>query len=476
MKNLRIVNILASFSRKELSEFREFVHSPYFNKNAHVKKLLDSLSKYHPAFDNRNLTLEKLFPRVYPKQTFDYHKISNIISDLYQLAREFLKQKSYEKKEFTGEIWLLGELNDRQAGAIYEQSERKLARDMAKPRQINEDYYYLRYSLCRENTSYFNFKKPGGDFKLVQSEFDSFLEYSLTATLRLYMYMLHNLNHGNIKYNMELFDTLIEYIKQKNYPDNPLYMIYKHCIMLELYKEEKDYYILKELQKKYTGRISGDDEDNTFIFMNAFVVHMLNHSGDEKYKREKFEIFDNMIKAGSLTPDKIFYPDFNNVFSAAVAAGEYKWAENFSRDFEGGITPHSEKENALNYCRAFLAYRKKDFHHAIELFSKTNFTLFFIKIAVKSLTIRAYYEINMYEQGFAAIDSFRHYLRNEKMVSREQRDTHEGFLKCLAAMFKLKAAGTHSKHDLQELKNQVLEIKTNNYGVKVWLQKKLDEF
>ena len=54
-----------------------------------------------------------------------------------------------------------------------------------------------------------------------------------------------------------------------------------------------------------------------------------------------------------------------------------------------------------------MNYRKKNFDKALEFFAKTNFQWFILKMFVKTLTLRIYYEEKMYEQAIAFIDSYQ---------------------------------------------------------------------
>ena len=51
MKKSILIEILSTFSRKEIREFSEYVSSPFFNKNQSIIKLSNYLRIRHPAFE-----------------------------------------------------------------------------------------------------------------------------------------------------------------------------------------------------------------------------------------------------------------------------------------------------------------------------------------------------------------------------------------------------------------------------------------
>src|SRR5260221_1031452 len=100
MQNFKLIDVLVSLNKKEFRNFGEFVSSDYFNKNKNVIKLYDVLSKYYPKFANKNLTVGKIFNKVFKDEKFNYPKINNVISDLYKLSERFLSIRNFEQKYY----------------------------------------------------------------------------------------------------------------------------------------------------------------------------------------------------------------------------------------------------------------------------------------------------------------------------------------------------------------------------------------
>src|SRR5205085_6117579 len=115
------------------------------------------------------------------------------------------------------------------------------------------------------------------------------------------------------------------------------------------------------------------------------------------------------LEKNFVPPNNFLFVNFISTFTSACMVEEYAWAEGFMQQYSGGITPAEEKPNTVNYCRAFLAYRTKEYDKALEYFARTNFRLYLMKVMVKSYSLRIFYEQNMHEQTLSSIDSFRHY-------------------------------------------------------------------
>ncbi len=476
MKNYKIIEALKSLDKKEFKKFGEYVYSPIFNKNENIRKLFDAFSKYHPAFDNRNLTIETIFKKVFPKRKFDYFKISNIISDLYKLFESYLYFIGLEKDKILNKFYLLRELNERELGDAYEKAEKSYKKDIDNLKIKDENYFYHLYKYYSESLNYNISQKPVDHPKIIQAEFDNYLHYSTATLLKLYMYMHHIKKQNKVEFNMEMFENFSNYVKEKDFEDNPSYMVYKGIMMLELHKDRKHFLQLKEIKKKYAGRISAEVLENVLIFMNAYCAEMINKYGDESFYREEFDLLKEMIDRKIYTPESIIYPNFINIYKSGCIVGEYEWSENLLKEYQKYF-PDKDRDNIINICHGFANYRKKDYEAAIECFSKTNFQWFILKMFVKTMTLRSYYEKGMFEQALTFIDSFKHYIKYDDKLLEEHKYAHGLYLRYTTTLIKIKLDRDEKSksYAVNKLKKEIDSMNTNSFGVKSWLVKKINE-
>lgn len=477
MENTKLIKLLKTFSKSEIIRFRDFVNSPYYNKNQNVIKLCEIVLNYYPGFDPEECNEENIFRLMFIKEKYNYFKIKNIISDLYQLSSLFLKLTAVEKKGIENEIALLNELHERKLDNLYLFKEKQINKYFNETTVKDEFFYQSYYQLSRVNTSHFKFIKTGYSFDLIQKEFDIYVRYTLIVLLRNYAKMLTNKNHGNIQFDMKMFEQVWDYIKEMEFEDNPSCRIYKQIIALELSRDEKDYRELLRSKEKYSGILSVEDVYYILLVANSFAAYRLK-LGDESYYKDRFSTFRELIDRKIQVPEYILYVNFINSYTAACMIDEFDWAEDFLRLFQNGISPEEERINTINYCRAFRAYRLKEYDKALEYFSQTSFKLFLMKVMVKSYTVRIYFEQNLYDQTFSAIDAFRHYLKSEKLIAEEQKIAHYEFLKFLSDLTKLKSGGLINKKDvnINLLMKQIKGMSSNPLGAKNWLISKAEKF
>lgn len=476
MKNTKLIALFRSFSKTEMSRLKDYVSSSYYNKNKLVTQLYNILNGYYPAFDSPKLEDEIIFRKMFPGEKYDYFKFKNITSDLFGLALEFLKLSAAETNDIDNEISLLNILHDRKLDNIYSQREKKVKQKLQNAEVKDEDNYLLQYQLERVNIAHYKFEGAAYTFDSIQNEFESFLRYSLTGMLRLYSKMLHNKNHGNIHFDMKMFENVWDYVKDREFEDNPSVTVYKHIIALELSKSIEDYKKLLEIKERYRNRIPDEEHYYILLVQNSFAAYMLK-LGDEVFYRDRFSAFKEMFEFGFMNAEYIIYPNFISAFTSACMADEFDWADKLMQEAQNGISPADEKLNSVYYCRGFMAYRKKDFGKALQYFTKTKFRLYLMKVMVKSYTARIYYEQDHYEQTLSAADSFRHYLKSEKMMAEDQKSAHFEFLKYLSELTMLKIEGKKkiNSDELEMLKRRIKQMVSNPLGAKNWLIEKAGE-
>lgn len=477
MENAKLISVLKTLHKREIKKMGEFISSPYFNKNENIKALYASIMKFYPSFESENLKLENIYSEVFSGTKYDYHKISNAVSDLYQLVKEFLKTAAIEKNGLLSDINLLEELHNRGLTSAYSQTDKQIRKELEKLKVKDENYYFLKYRLERQRTTHYEKQKPQDNFAFVQSGFDSTLQYSLVALMKFYAKLLHSKHHGNFDYTMDMFDQTWEYIKNTNFEESHLLTLYKAMISVELTKSEDDYKKLMSIISSSEEYISDEDMMNVLMYRNSFIAYRINKIGDESFNNERFDVMKEMIDRKFMTPHHILYLDYLFTFISAVVTGEYKWAEEFMNDFSDGISPQKERSSSVNFCYAFMNYYKKDFGKALQYLSLVNFKLFSLKAIVRNLAIRIYYEAGMHEQLLSAIDSFRHYLKNEQMILESHKLAHYNFLKLVGGLAELKAEGSKRKDRIKIglLKNETGKMDSNALGMKNWLIKKLEQ-
>jgi len=143
----QIVDLLKTFSKKELMWFGKFLNSPYFNNRKRILNLYNVLRRHYPEFDKRNFTKADLYKQLYGDKSFNDSTLRNLMSDLLQLALDFLKQEGIEKDKMGSSFFLTHELVRKGEYKLFRSKMNSLEKTILNNTTMDGDYYFHRYRI-----------------------------------------------------------------------------------------------------------------------------------------------------------------------------------------------------------------------------------------------------------------------------------------------------------------------------------------
>ncbi len=474
MQKTRLVQFLQSLNHAEIKGFRDFLNSPSFNKNKQVIHLFELIIIYHPAFANNELKEESLFSKIFTDEKFDYFKMKNLSSDLLALGKEFLAFLNFKKNKDTSELYILRESKSRNLDLIFENTYKQADKRNLKSAVRDENFLYHRMNLINELIGFNAPKNPSINLQLLQDKLDLFADYSITMLLRFYNVMLHDEVQFNHKYDLKMFDVVMDYVQNNLKHDNPTKLVYYHIIKLELVKSDENFFKLNELRKKYKNELSAVDNYMTFLRLDSYCANAYNEFSRTDLMYEQYLLTKECDM--NLFPElgKILYPDFLYSVKIAARVGEFDFALQYIEKYKHNLS--EEKKNTLDFCHAYIAYKQGRLDEALELLSKTGFTNFIMKIQVRLLLLQLSYERDYSDQALAMIDSFRHYVSRENLLLEKHKAILLRFLKITGDLIKYKTGVIRNVKDaLHKIRFEIENLESNHFGVKHWLEERAAE-
>ncbi len=119
MEYNKLYAILKTLTKEEISEFKRFINSPFYNQNPNVPKLFSEISTYHPDYNSLNLKGEKLHEIIFPGTDVNKGSINNLITKLISLAEKYLAVRAFDKNETISVRLLLQEYEKRKLDALF---------------------------------------------------------------------------------------------------------------------------------------------------------------------------------------------------------------------------------------------------------------------------------------------------------------------------------------------------------------------
>ncbi|MEO6695478.1 MAG: hypothetical protein ABIY50_06725 [Ignavibacteria bacterium] len=119
MHKSSLLEILRTFTPKELVKFEDFVNSPYFNKNKNVINLFIEVKKYVPEFKEIGLEKEKVWKKLFTDKEYNYGIMKNLIFDLNKLAEQFIIILKFNKDEYKQNEYFISAMLDKKLHKMY---------------------------------------------------------------------------------------------------------------------------------------------------------------------------------------------------------------------------------------------------------------------------------------------------------------------------------------------------------------------
>jgi hypothetical protein len=481
MLKSRFIDLLKSLSPEELKSFREFVRSPFHNKNSNVAKLFELLKPFYPEFNAKTLTKEKLFSKLYPGKKFNDTVMRILLSDLLRLGEEFLIISGSGKDRFGENIILLQELRDRGLEGLYLSNYRDTKKMLNGISDMRAEFF-ARFELEVVNVEYYLRKdKQQAVSPNIQERIENLIYFTLIELVKNVHDMIMNEKTYNAKFDFNLayefvksfnFEELIGKIRVNRPKQYPILSAYYKLLMAMIEEDSDKRYDELKNSVEENMRFFGKDELTHFLHdLESCCLNRMKYN-TSKYRKDTFEVYKLMLDSGtySFGTEEMTAQRFKNIIIAAVNLNEIEWAEKFVKEYAAKVQLEY-RESMYNYGNALIQFKKGEFLLSLQSLNKVKNDYIVLKLDIKSWTLKIYFELGYYEQALSYIDSYRHFLSKNKSLSDHFRERHMNYLKFVQEILKIKMEKERvdSGIILKDLKNTV------NVVHKEWLNEKLND-
>jgi hypothetical protein len=434
MENTKIVRLLSRFNKNEIKEFKSFISSPYFSRGRNLVPYYTILCKYYPEFDSENFTTEKIFKALYPEKKFDLkaaaHTLQVLSSELTVLCEKFLVYNSFEKgnRKYNYNFFLAESYRDigfiGQALKLLQKNSELIHKD-----DSGSDIFMR---ILETNMSL-------SGVYFTQNKFSESFKFSENNLLYIYAHFFdlinkftneHFVNLRNYNLSFRGFEIIKEFIVSFN-PErfekeigddkfeakNLLYINY-FLIRSRLGGSEKqDLMSAMEIYLKIFQKLSRHNQWFLFALLFNRLYGRIRY--DKFYSGKANELIDFVWEKGILsTHEKIplHAGSYHSALMVKAFSGDTENLKIFIRKYSEKVMPELA-EDIQEYSNAILNFKNESYEKCLFMVSKKDkLTSPALKICKHKLKIICLFELRHTEEALLAIDSFEHYLRNNKNV------------------------------------------------------------
>ncbi len=482
MHKTKLIDLLKTFSKDEIKEFGKFIDSPFFSTGRDVSSLFLAIKKYYPDF---KLEKEKLYSNMYPGEEYKDHIIRNLSSVLMKHAEQYLIIKNLYKQPENMSINLLSELVERNASNLSELEIKRLEKLLSEKNNLNEQFYKNSFDLeSLKIMLNIQTNKQHLVSKSVVRQGEIIISNLLIDSATNLTNMMNDISNFNASYkntaleallrnlNMETFVTELTYLKSENNDLEILEMYACLIITLTNEKDEKYYFRFKELLNGNINKLSRAEKYNLMVNFGTCTSQKMDTISRKRFMKELFEVYktrltNNLYAFSDTQHMSLIF--FSSIMKMALTLGELWWLEKFGEENISKLDP-KHCDNMKSLLNTYILFSRKLFDKALEELSKVQFELFTLKYDVKNLMLQIYYELGDIEPAIYSIDSYRHFLTENKAVSDYFRQANLKFLNIVSDLIKAKLDDTHILPD--ELKKSIDEYE---FFQGSWLREKAAE-
>lgn len=470
MKDTKLIHYLSTLSKVELNAFGRFVNSPFLNANPLCIELLNQLEAYYPEFEEEKVSKERMFKKLFPKEKLDVQKIRYVMTDLTRLLEEYFIYQEYSEHLAQKKHHLVTALSKRKLRKYAGQHQRQAA-ELLEKQPYRDGSYHTNLLLVQEDAYLLSAAQDerslDSDLQSLSTNMDiAYLAKKLKYTCEI----INRMNVLGVKYELPFLPNILDYLKVNPHDDIPAIAVYYKVLMtLTESENEQHYKELKQVLTKWNDSFPVKELRDTWGFAQNYCIRKIN-TGNAGYFQELFTNYTFLLEKEIIIENGFLAQfDFKNIVTIALRLKEFKWVESFIENYSDLLEP-THRQNAIAYNQARLHYGREQHKEALKQLLSVEFTDVYYHLDSKVLLLKIYYELDDYEPLLSLIDTFRVYLRRNKLISDYQKLIYTNFARFVKKLTRIKLG---SKKPVKEIEVEIDVVKQiADIG---WLKGKLVE-
>jgi len=470
----KLISLLKVFSKYELNRLRKFLQSPYFNDQEDVSRLFDLINSALRKGDAAVALLDKesIWKALYAKRKMDDAHLRRLISDLNQLALHFLVQEARAKDPLGEALELQKVLEKPELKKHLSGVERQIQRHLEVEQGRSAQSYFVNFQLHWTIYNRASKTVAASDYvdKLLPADY--YLEvFYVVQKLKFYVSWLIFRGFRATPLELPMMPGFMEYLGNERFARVPLIIIYQNIILCLTKPEEERYFqnLISDL-KNYADNLTKEDIRECYHIAQNYCAFKINQ-GKTEYYQEVFQIFKNIINLGILLEEEQLSEGvYKNIITTSLRVGEFEWAEAFIQEYSIHL-PSDIRENARTFNLANLYSHQKKYGNVIELLRNVEYSDVVYALSAKLILIRTYFETDEFMALDSLIDSFRIYIRRNKLISNTLKTEYNNFL---IFVKKLSTLPPNSPKMIERLRSQI--ERCNSVSSKKWLLEKIETY
>jgi len=482
MKNIKLIKILKLLSNKKLIKLKDFINTPYFNKDKKIGELIGYLIAHAPTYE---VTKEECFQKVFPNSVYDSAKLRRLFSKAFKLTEKFIAYEALDAKPNIRHR-VLSEFYEQNIeptlfethNKAWEESTEKLFSNtrLAELFMIKWQRWIFAGLLDEKKIRSKKTKTEESNLDDLWTSFEDF-----TGRLALDFFILkeefrHVTSFGSIKFKQFfLLESILKAIEENeteflnNVNISHIYLQYK---LLMKPSDEKSLEALVKIRDTDYKLMHHEDIMKVCSAINLYYMRMFDTTLDLKYIEGRFENSFFRIKHHlAFREGFLIHYFFMSIVVLGLQLKRLDWVENFLAEYIPKLAS-AYKIPIGQLGQALLAFTNKNFEKALTILNSFAVNKnFFYYMRIRQLEIKIYYELENYEVAENLLNAFRAICSREKNFTPKIKKRGQGFANVIYHLMYFSKVDSRKISKLKNLKESIGE----NYSDPLWLLEKIEE-
>ncbi len=432
-----LIFALKKLSRKEMTRFRDFSLSPYFNKHAGVRDLTAYLSDVFPDFNEKNCDRARIWQKIKPKEKYDYPHLALLFTYTLRLAEDFFATEKLREKDAERLLLSAEYLRERRLEKRYEKTENALSKTVEKAAFRDADFYYRKYRLAEErDQKYLKITQRRTDDGLQEKQ-DALDLWFMAMKLRDACEMRMRRRYFGQEYEAGLLSEILVKVKAKptDYQSVPAVYLYFLIYEMLVKNEPAEYFLLKAETERVADFFPKAELQNIYNYLQNFCIGQINR-GQTDFLHELFLVYQSQIEK-----ELIFEKDgtlaewhYKNIVTAGLRSRAFAWVLDFIEKYKTRLKS-SVAENAYSFNLANYFFATEKYREVLPLLIQVEYSDMRYKLDVRALLLRTYYHLAETEAFYALCDAFNQLLLRTKDLTDFQRTGYRNMIRMSRRIF-----------------------------------------
>lgn len=414
----KLTKLLSTLSRKELTRFKEFVHSPYFNKHKEVQALIRYFDQIFPRFDERNCHRLRIFKKIFPKEIHDQAKLAVVFTYAQRLIEEFLVLEQIKNDNYLKNSALLKGLRQKKQFKLYESKLEKTKKALQEHPIRDSSYHQKEYKLAVEADYFYTTIRRKGRDQSLYRQLSSLDHYYLAEKLKAAVEVQIRRKILKQEYINPMMKSVLDTVQEHQtlYQKVPAIDLY-YRVFLMINHEETDYYFdaLETLQAKEKF-FPKEELATIYNYFQNYCIAQINNN-NPTFLKEIFLLYQLQLQQELIFEDGYLSDlHYKNIVTTGIRLEELAWVKHFIEQYRLALRPEVQ-ENAYSFNLASYYHAVGEYDQVLALLQEVVYSDFRYNLGAKALLLRTYYEQESYEALYSLVDSTLQFLqRNEQLA------------------------------------------------------------